>query len=525
MPLERDEGEYAYMGQLMLEGIPPYKLAANMKLPGTYMGYAAIMAVFGESASGIRLGMTVVTTAAAVLLFLLGKRLYGPMTGSIAGATYAFLAARPAVLGLDGHATHFVVLAALAGILLLLFAIEHGRTGLFFASGIAFGLSFLMKQPGILFAFFAGCYWLYLEWKRGLERKNVVSRGSALVVGTALPYALTCLWLWRAGVFSNFWFWTWTYARQYGAINDLSEGWKLFNFTFEWAVRPFALWEIALVGLTAPLWSRLARQHGGCVAGFFLISVLAVVPGLYFRPHYYIVLFPAAALCMGLAVESAWHELYRLDLRRLALVPIAYFLIVYIISVHSQWTAFFRLDPDSLSRKTHYDQPYADAATVADLIAHRATPQDQIGIIGSEPEVCFYTHLRCTSSFLYMYPLMERQPFASKMQTDFKRELENARPRFLLYVDDERSWGWKATLVENESFLNWGWDFAHTGYQLVDRVPAPDIGSYPEHLWGDRASIYVFERKEGLGGLTIDTSPSGVILSEAVFTRRSEGSP
>ena len=26
-PLERDEGEYAYAGQLMLQGIPPYELA------------------------------------------------------------------------------------------------------------------------------------------------------------------------------------------------------------------------------------------------------------------------------------------------------------------------------------------------------------------------------------------------------------------------------------------------------------------------------------------------------------------
>src|ERR1700716_4353650 len=35
IPLERDEGEYAYAGQLMLEGIPPYELACNMKFPGT----------------------------------------------------------------------------------------------------------------------------------------------------------------------------------------------------------------------------------------------------------------------------------------------------------------------------------------------------------------------------------------------------------------------------------------------------------------------------------------------------------
>src|SRR5690348_15655430 len=76
MPLERDEGEYAYMGQLMLQGIPPYKLASNMKLPGTYAAYAGIMAVFGETAAGIRIGVMLINVAAAVLVFLLGDYLY-----------------------------------------------------------------------------------------------------------------------------------------------------------------------------------------------------------------------------------------------------------------------------------------------------------------------------------------------------------------------------------------------------------------------------------------------------------------
>jgi len=53
-PLERDEGEYAYAGQLILDGVPPYRLAYNMKFPGTYYAYAAIEAAFGESAGAIR---------------------------------------------------------------------------------------------------------------------------------------------------------------------------------------------------------------------------------------------------------------------------------------------------------------------------------------------------------------------------------------------------------------------------------------------------------------------------------------
>lgn len=74
-PLERDEGEYAYAGQLLLQGIPPYQLAYNMKFPGIYLAYAAMMAAFGESAAGIHLGFILVNAAAILLVYLLTTRL------------------------------------------------------------------------------------------------------------------------------------------------------------------------------------------------------------------------------------------------------------------------------------------------------------------------------------------------------------------------------------------------------------------------------------------------------------------
>ena len=119
MPLERDEGEYAYAGQLMLEGIPPYKLAYNMKLPGTYAAYAVIMAAFGQTPSGIHLGLALVNVATIVMLFFLGRRLLDPVTGAVAALAYALLSTSPALVGTAGHATHFVVLFAVGGLLLL----------------------------------------------------------------------------------------------------------------------------------------------------------------------------------------------------------------------------------------------------------------------------------------------------------------------------------------------------------------------------------------------------------------------
>jgi hypothetical protein len=60
IPVERHEGEYAYTGQLMLQGIPPYRLAYNMKFPGVYAACALIMSICGESSAGIHLGLLIV---------------------------------------------------------------------------------------------------------------------------------------------------------------------------------------------------------------------------------------------------------------------------------------------------------------------------------------------------------------------------------------------------------------------------------------------------------------------------------
>ena len=86
VPLERDEGEYAYAGQLMLQGIPPYEHAYNTKLPGIYGAYAAVLAVFGETHRAIHLGLLVVNGVTIVLLFLLARHFMDDLSAVAAAA-------------------------------------------------------------------------------------------------------------------------------------------------------------------------------------------------------------------------------------------------------------------------------------------------------------------------------------------------------------------------------------------------------------------------------------------------------
>src|SRR5215510_3059775 len=104
----------------ILQGIPPYKLAYNMKFPGTYAAYASVMSIFGQTIQAIHLGLLLVNVATIALIFFIGRRLINTTAGIAAAASYAVLSVSPSVLGLAAHATNFVMLPVLAGTLLLL---------------------------------------------------------------------------------------------------------------------------------------------------------------------------------------------------------------------------------------------------------------------------------------------------------------------------------------------------------------------------------------------------------------------
>ena len=193
IPLERDEGEFAYMGQLILQGIPPYLLSYNMKLPGIYAAYALIMSVFGESVEGVHLGFLFVNASTIIMVFLLVRHLYDSYTGIIASASFAILSVSPSVLGTSAHATHFVLLPALGGIFLMLKAIDSGKLKHIFWSGILLGLAFVMKQPGIFFIIFAFLYLLFSLFRReNASFYPLLKQGTLFLFGAVMPRGVAC---------------------------------------------------------------------------------------------------------------------------------------------------------------------------------------------------------------------------------------------------------------------------------------------------------------------------------------------
>ncbi len=493
MPLERDEGEYAYAGQLLLQGIPPYTLAYNMKLPGTYAAYAAIMAVFGQTSIGIRLGLIPVNAATIVLIFLLAQKLAGslngPLSGFVAGTTYAVLSNLPSLLGFAGHATHFVVLFALAGILVLLRALSaRGGPLLFSCSGLLLGIAFLMKQPGIVFAAFGALYIARCTWKRP---RLLASREAAYLAGAALPFALTCLALARAGAFQNFWFWTFTYAREYSSETSLTVGGQALRQSLQWVMHPFPLWAIAEIGVVTLFWDRRWRPQLFFLATLTAFSMLAVCSGFYFRPHYYILLLPAASILAALAATSAYRFLAQRRFRASArLVPLLIFIAACAFSLWDQRAFLFELDPAAAAQKIYAANPFAEAIAAAKTVRASTTEADTIAVFGSEPEIHFLSGRHSATSYIYMYDLIKTQPYQLQMRQEMMRQIESARPRIVIYVDDWASWGWRRG-QEHDELFTWMEHYIDQNYERVEQM---QINAQPAHRWGEAANLYIFRR-------------------------------
>jgi 4-amino-4-deoxy-L-arabinose transferase-like glycosyltransferase len=493
-PLERDEGEYAYAGQLMLEGVPPYQLAYNMKLPGTYGAYAIIMAIFGETDTGIRTGLLILNATTTLVLFALARRLFGGVIAAVCGITYAALSASSYVYGLAGHATHFVVAAAVSGILLLTYALDSDRLTFLFSSGTLLGLAFLMKQPGLAFSLFGLYYFAYRKRNRLLDWRYILPRVGMLCAGVAWPFAMTCLILYRAGVFAKFWFWTFDYARAYGTIVPYWAAWRNFHKTLAGLLwEDPVLWALVICGIVALFLNQQLRPQRSFVIGLLFFSFAAVSAGFYFREHYFIMLLPVASLLCGIAVLTATEALQERKLQLAVVgIPGILYVIAIVYFVFQQSPYFFAPNADTAAERKYYGDPVLAARAIGEYFETNAPLKARLAVFGSEPEIYFYSHRHSATGYIYTYGLMEGQPYATRMQDEMVQEVASAHPEYVLFVDDYWSWLWHPGESRMNFFIRM-MNYINSDYVQLAQV---DIQGNPDHGLGDRARIYIFVRKD-----------------------------
>jgi Dolichyl-phosphate-mannose-protein mannosyltransferase len=500
IPLERDEGEYAYAGQLLLQGIPPYKLAYSMKFPGTCVAYAITMFLFGQTITAIHLGLLFVNSATSALIFFIGKRLLNSTVGIAGAASYAVLSLNPSVLGLAGHATHFVVLPVLGGALLLLNERYRLGVGRLFLSGLLMGLGLLMKQPALFFTLFGASYLFLGDVRAGLVLRKAILRNLVFAGGTVTPLVITFLVLCYSGVFARFWFWTIHYAHQYGTLVSIADVPQIFIHSVREAIGSnWPLWILAGVGLITCFLNRQIRRSTGFLLGLLIASILALCPGFYFRSHYFILLLPAVALFAGVAINKISTVLRR-QIMGVRFFPLLLLASCAAFLVFDQRDLFFRLSPVEASHTIYAGNPFPEAIKVARYVRDHTDPSDTIAVLGSEPQIYFYSHRRSATGYIYTYPLMEPQAYARQMQSQMIHEIESARPKYLISITIDTSW--LHTPRSENLIFDWAHRYIADNYVAVGFINmiAPNrveyyFGDIPQQVPELGEFILIYQRK------------------------------
>ncbi|MCX6122462.1 MAG: glycosyltransferase family 39 protein [Ignavibacteriales bacterium] len=470
VPLERDEGEYAYIGQLILDGTPPYSEAYNMKFPGIYFFYAGILWLFGETHTAIHFCLLIVNVLSIILLYIFARTAYDDWVAAAAAGAFALLSMSYHVQGFWANAEHFILPFIIGANLLLLVGLRKNRIDYILFGALLFGCAALVKQHGAFFGLLGFAALLISLWQNKALDKNQYWK--YLVVyfsGVIIPLLLCFFYLAYAGVFHNFYLWTFAYAKEYTSLVPTTYITYYFFSSFLplWQ-HTTLIWIIAGIGLIALFIYVPDKQSYLIVMGMIIASIIALSVGFYFRPHYFILILPAVALLFGIGVRFIFRVFSPASSFIIRYFPPIFIVTIAILgTLAAHWDVLVQFSPAQVTTTRYGQNPFLYSSMIGELIKEKTSKDDRIAIIGSEPQFLFYSQRRSVTSFIYTYALVEDQPFAEQFRSEMIRQVESATPKLLIFPQVIPEW---YTISNGEKEINrWFYNFAKLHYTQVAR--------------------------------------------------------
>jgi 4-amino-4-deoxy-L-arabinose transferase-like glycosyltransferase len=470
VPLERDEGEYAYMGQLILQGTPPYTEAYNMKFPGIYFLYAGIVWLFGETHTGIHFCLLLVNLLSIVLLYVFARKAYDDWTAAAAAGAFALLSMSYHVQGFWANAEHFVLPFIISAYLFLLLSLKKNRIVYTFISAILFGCSALVKQHGAFFGILGFLSMLVLLWQtKAHEKKTYWKYMGAFMGGVLLPLLVCFFYLAYAGVLHNFYLWTFAYAREYTSlVQTMDIQYYFVSSFFPLWQHTTLIWIVAGVGFIALFAVPQTKLSNILNLGFFIASMIALSIGFYFRPHYFVLILPSVSMLFGIGARFIFQffSMAKSFVVRF-LPPIIIIALAFLGSLAAHWDVLVQASPARVTIINYGYNPFPYSQMIANIIKEKTGKEDRIAIIGSEPQFLFYSQRRSATSFIYTFSLTEDQPFAEQFRREMIHQIVSAKPKLLVFTHVVPEWYGKS---KGELEINtWFFPYADSLYLPVAR--------------------------------------------------------
>jgi 4-amino-4-deoxy-L-arabinose transferase-like glycosyltransferase len=425
IPLERDEGEYAYIAQRWWLGEVPYRDSFDQKPPGVFVAYLVIQKAIGTSPAAIHWGAQLNTLGTLPLIFLIGRKLFGDAEGLLAALFAAFMTADLCVLGQSANTETFMILPLTAALLATIVACERGSAAWAILAGVCGSLALLCKQVALPNVALCGALLLLAA---SVARWRLLL---AFVLGGLLGLAPTIIYFATTSAWPEFWDCVVSHNLRYAQRMPLSQYPYWFWMSFRnvlgqwWPILVLAAMGASATGLT----EASSRKARGIVIFWLFASAAGISIGGYFRGHYYVHAIPPLALlaARGVMVVSRRRPRPAPLAVTLALAAIVWGVIVV------PWYYLYGT-PKLKIGWIYADCPFAESIPVASYLCDHSRLDETAFVFGSEPQILYYAGRRSGSRYIFVYPLMT--PFADtrRRQREVIHELHQQQPRFLVYV-------------------------------------------------------------------------------------------
>ncbi|MFN8285682.1 MAG: glycosyltransferase family 39 protein [Chitinophagales bacterium] len=422
---ERDEGEYAHAGQLILNGLKPYHEAYNMKFPGTYAMYALFMGIGGQTPEAVHWGTLIMLCITAMFIFLTVRLITNNASASLVSVVVFFaLNSTMSGEGLMSNAEHFVNVFAAAG-LYFLFAFDVSKkTRQLLLAGFFSGCAIIMKQHGYVFVLF-GLLFLGLQWVKDFSPqafKRIFIYGLSAVSPLLILLFIVIL----NGTFHKFFFLTFSYARAYVGMYPAS-----FN-EFRGAAHTVAagsrhIWWIAEASIIALLLLS-KKRYALLLVLLCVLCTVAIGTGGYYRFHYYILYYVAFGVVSGVAL--AYLQRVGMLTAAAAWFSCLLFMVLFFANYKDK---ILSKDPISEFRLHYHWSPFYDAPAFCDTLNTLMKPGQRLTALSNEPELYFFSKRVSATPYIYDYALFENQPYAELMLNEYLQDVEHERPDVFVY--------------------------------------------------------------------------------------------
>jgi len=434
VPLERDEGEYAYIAWRLGHNELPYRDWVDQKPPAVFWAYRAALASPLDPIRAVHLAALLFSAASSCALFFLALRFMNRFWAFMAAAVFTLLSADPFAQGTAANTEVFMLLPLILSQIAFLKAADNPRNVLLIiVCGALTGIAIAFKQVAALNWFLLiALYPIFAAAEK--RRRNSLAFAAWSIAGVVAVAGFVAVYFWIHHGLTELVDNVFTHNLEYIGAMTWSDRLQFCSETLTKLARTEVLaWIFSAAGLIALIVAGKGKWFA-FLAGWLITSTIGVSASGYFFPHYFQQLLPPLALI------SVFGALWLSELRpwRSSWIPGALFsLLLALLPLKTLWPFWFSYTPADAVRAIYPGNFFAEMPEFAARIAQVTSSEQRVFVFGAEPELLFYAQRVSATRYIFLFPLYGPYRNAREKQIAAADEIQRVAPAAAVYVPND----------------------------------------------------------------------------------------